>query len=32
LIVRRLPRQIGEQLSFDDVDGWHFRALGSTTG
>jgi Transposase DDE domain group 1 len=27
LIVRRLPRQIGEQLSFDDVDGWHFRAL-----
>ncbi len=27
LIVRRLPRRAGEQLSFDDLDGWHFRAL-----
>jgi hypothetical protein len=27
LIVRRLPRWRGEWLSFDDLDGWHFRAL-----
>ena len=27
LIVRRLPRDRGEQLSFDDLDGWHFRAV-----
>ncbi len=27
LIVRRLPRRAGEQLSFDDLDGWHFRGL-----
>jgi Transposase DDE domain group 1 len=27
LIVRRLPRRAGEQLSFDDIDGWHFRAV-----
>lgn len=27
LIVRRLPRRAGEQLSLDDLDGWHFRAL-----
>ena len=27
LIVRRLPRRTGEQLSFDDLDGWHLRAL-----
>jgi hypothetical protein len=27
LIVRRLPRRAGEQLSFDDLDGWHFHAI-----
>jgi hypothetical protein len=27
LIVRRLPRDRGEQLSFDDLDGWHFRGV-----
>ena len=27
LIVRRLPRRPGEQLSFDDLDGWHFRGV-----
>lgn len=32
LIVRRLPRRRGEQLSFDDLDGWHFRALITNIG
>lgn len=27
LIVRRLPRRPGEQLSFDDLDAFHFRAV-----
>lgn len=27
LIVRRLPRRTGDQLSFDDLGGWHFRGL-----
>jgi hypothetical protein len=27
LIVRRLPRKAGEQLSFDDIDAWHFRGV-----
>jgi hypothetical protein len=27
LIVRRLPRRRGEQLSFDDIDGFHFRGV-----
>ena len=27
LIVRRLPRRRGEQLSFDDIGGFHFRGV-----
>jgi hypothetical protein len=27
LIMRRLPRHAGEQLSFDDIEGWHLRAM-----
>lgn len=27
LVVRRLPRRAGDQLSFDDLDGWHFRGV-----
>ena len=27
LIVRRQPKAAGEQLSFDDLDGWRFQAI-----
>jgi hypothetical protein len=27
LIVRRQPKQLGDQLAFDDLDGWRLHAI-----